>query len=256
MKTDYVRNPGFIVNPGFFTFKFDNVKKGRRRMIKNIKTKKLIRNNHVIISGKVCGKLLFSHTAFGENFYSVTILVKRLRGYEDRVPVIASDRFLEALKGCRGQFVRIHGELHTYNRSGGERRHLDLFVFAHEVELLGSEFCLSENRIHLNGHVCKKPVYRITPLGREIADLLVAVNRPYGKSDYIPCVCWGKNAKYAAGFGLGMNVDMCGRIQSREYTKKFDDGRKESRMAYEVSIGRIDQEVSLNDKMCRGTLLK
>ena len=141
-----------------------------------------------------------------------------------------------------GEYIRIGGQFRSYNRHEEKKNRLVLSVFAREVEFLDEEVENAKtNQIFLDGYICKPPVYRKTPLGREIADLLLAVNRPYGKSDYIPCICWGRNARYATTFEIGSHVSVIGRIQSREYVKKLSEDEAERRIAYEVSVCKIEE---------------
>ena len=133
------------------------------------------------------------------------------------------------------------GQFRSYNRHEENKNKLVLSVFVREVNLLESEDEIQRpNSIFLDGYICKEPVYRKTPLGREIADLLLAVNRPYGKSDYIPCICWGRNARFAESFAIGGHIQLWGRIQSREYQKKIDENEYEKRIAYEVSVSKME----------------
>ena len=169
------------------------------------------------------------------------ILVKRLSDSEDRIPVMGSERLIDVTQDYVGEYIEIHGQFRPYNRHEEKRNRLVLSVFAREVEFVEEEEeTLPANQIFLDGYICKPPVYRKTPLGREIADLLMAVNRPYGKSDYIPCICWGRNARYASSFEVGSHVEVYGRIQSREYIKKIGEEQTEKRVAYEVSVNKIE----------------
>ena len=169
------------------------------------------------------------------------ILVKRLSDSEDRIPVMVSERLIDITQDYVGEYIEIHGQFRSYNRHEEKRNRLVLSVFAREVKFVGEEEeTVPVNQIFLDGYICKVPVYRKTPLGREIADLLLAVNRPYGKSDYIPCICWGRNARYADGFGVGEHVQLWGRIQSREYQKQVGDEEYETRVAYEISVSKLE----------------
>lgn len=181
---------------------------------------KIIENNQVTIIGEVASPFVFSHEVFGEGFYMADILVKRLSDCSDCIPVMISERLIDVSKDYRGEYVQINGQFRSYNRHEEKRNRLVLSVFAREVSFVEEETDKAKtNQIFLDGYICKAPVYRKTPLGREIADMLIAVNRPYGKSDYIPCICWGRNARFAAGFEVGGHVQIWGRIQSREYVK-------------------------------------
>lgn len=168
-------------------------------------------------------------------------LVKRLSDSEDRIPVMVSERLVDVTQDYVGQYVEIHGQFRSYNRHEEKHNRLVLSAFARELKFLEEEDSLAPvNQIFLDGYICKPPVYRKTPLGREIADLLLAVNRPYGKSDYIPCICWGRNARYASAFEVGGHVLIWGRIQSREYMKRIGENETQKRIAYEVSVSKLE----------------
>ena len=200
---------------------------------------KIIENNQVTIMGEVASRFTFSHEVFGEGFYMVDVLVKRLSNSEDRIPLMISERLIDVTKDYTGEFIMASGQFRSYNRHEEHKNHLVLSVFVREVAFVDEELDGAKtNNILLDGYICKAPVYRKTPLGREIADLLLAVNRPYGKSDYIPCICWGRNARYASGFAVGEHVQILGRIQSREYVKKLSETEK--RVAYEVSVSKLE----------------
>ena len=202
---------------------------------------KIIENNQVEIMGKIASQFTFSHQVFGEGFYMVDVLVKRLSDSEDRIPVMISERLLDVTQDCEGEYIHVTGQFRSYNRHEEKKNRLVLSVFAREVEFVeDDDETMKTNSIFLDGYICKPPVYRKTPLGREIADLLVAVNRPYGKSDYIPCICWGRNARFASGFEVGGRVQIWGRIQSREYVKKINETESEKRVAYEVSVSKLE----------------
>lgn len=202
---------------------------------------KIIENNQVTIIGQVASEFVFSHEVFGEGFYIVEILVNRLSNSCDRIPVMVSDRLMDVTQDYTGEYIAAHGQFRSYNRHEEQKNRLVLSVFAREVEFVEEQPDGSKtNTILLDGYICKEPVYRKTPLGREIADVLMAVNRPYGKSDYIPCICWGRNARFAAGFEVGEHIQVLGRIQSREYVKKISDTETEKRVAYEVSVSKLE----------------
>ena len=192
---------------------------------------KIIENNQVSIMGKIDTGFTFSHQVFGEGFYTMELLVRRLSDSEDRIPVMVSERLLDITQDYTGQ----------YNRHEEKHNRLVLSVFAREVNFVEEQDeSLPVNQIFLDGFICKPPVYRKTPLGREIADMLLAVNRPYSKSDYIPCICWGRNARYASAFTVGGHVLLWGRIQSREYMKRIGENQSERRTAYEVSVSKLE----------------
>lgn len=214
-----------------------SVKEGRNiRMVD-----KVIENNRVTIIGEVVSEFTFSHEVYGEGFYTVDISVNRLSNSVDIIPLLISERLLDVTEDLRGVLVEATGQFRSYNRHEETKNRLVLSIFVKEIEFLddyGDD--ISTNQIFLDGYICKPPIYRKTPLGREIADILIAVNRPYGKSDYIPCIAWGRNARYAAGFMVGSHIQVVGRIQSREYTKHIDENTCEKRVAYEVSVSKID----------------
>lgn len=204
-----------------------------------------IENNQVTISGTIVSNFEFSHEIFGEGFYTAQLESKRRSDDSDIIPIMVSDRLVDVKADWIGQEIRIFGQFRSYNRHKDNKSHLILSVFAREIEVEEFEngepsISNDENRIFLDGYICRQPIYRKTPLGREITDILVAVNRPYGKSDYIPCIAWGRNARYTSGLEVGTGVRIDGRIQSREYLKKMPDGEAEKRTAYEVSVSRIE----------------
>lgn len=171
----------------------------------------------------------------------VDVLVKRLSNSDDRIPLMISERLIDVKQDYTGCYIMASGQFRSYNRHEEQKNHLVLSVFVREIEFIDEELDGAKtNTILLDGYICKKPVYRKTPLGREIADLLLAVNRPYGKSDYIPCICWGRNARFASGFEVGEHVQILGRIQSREYIKKITETETEKRTAYEVSVSKLE----------------
>lgn len=190
-------------------------------------------NNQVTIQGYIAAELLYSHEVFGEKFFDTCVAVFRESGAVDFVPLMVSERLVDPCKEHRGRFLEVTGQFRSFNQCEEEKKKLVLYVFATDITWLEEEnYC---NEAVLEGFICKKPVYRKTPLGREIADVLLAVNRPYGKSDYIPCICWGRTAKYASGLDVGTKVKMRGRIQSREYFKKIED-KEIKKEAYELSV--------------------
>ena len=203
---------------------------------------KVFTNNQVTIAGEVVSEFTFSHEVYGEHFYIVNIAVCRLSNSYDVIPVMVSERLIDVTSDYRGCVLQVSGQFRSYNRHEENRNRLVLSVFAREAVLASQEDEDEQNPNHifLDGYVCKKPVYRKTPLGREIADLLLAVNRPYGKSDYIPCICWGRNARFASAFEVGEHVQVMGRIQSREYMKKITETESQKRVAYEVSVSKLE----------------
>ncbi len=205
-------------------------------------TDKVFENNQVILAGEVVSEFTFSHDVFGEGFYLMDVSVGRLSESYDTIPVMVSERLVRVSDSIVGRYVVINGQFRSYNRHEENRNRLVLSVFAREVHFEEEEEISDQNPnfIFLDGFVCKKPIYRKTPLGREIADILLAVNRPYGKSDYIPCICWGRNARFADGFEVGAHIQIWGRIQSREYQKKLSETEFEKRIAYEVSVSKLE----------------
>lgn len=202
---------------------------------------KIIENNQVTIMGEVASGFIFSHEVFGEGFYIVEVLVKRLSNSDDRIPLMVSERLIDVTSDYTGEYIMAAGQFRSYNRHDEQKNRLVLSVFVREVSFVEEELDGAKtNNILLDGYICKAPIYRKTPLGREIADLLLAVNRPYGKSDYIPCICWGRNARFASSFTVGEHVQVLGRIQSREYVKKLTEIETEKRIAYEVSVSKLE----------------
>lgn len=206
-----------------------------------IMSDKIIENNQVTIMGEVASEFTYSHEVFGEGFYMVDVLVRRLSNSEDRIPLMISERLIDVSQDYTGEFIMVTGQFRSYNRHEEFKNRLVLSVFVREVEFIEEELDGAKtNHILLEGYICKRPIYRKTPLGREIADLLLAVNRPYGKSDYIPCICWGRNARFASGFEVGEHVQILGRIQSRDYVKKISETETQTRTAYEVSVSKLE----------------
>ena len=202
---------------------------------------KIVENNQVTISGKIASGFNFDHETYGEKFYIVYVNVQRMSDACDIVPVTVSNRLIDISEDYTGQFVSVTGQFRSYNKVDGKKRILMLSVFAQEFEIFEEDVEINnDNYIYLDGYICKEPIYRNTPLGREIADLLLAVNRPYGKSDYIPCICWGRNARFAGNLEVGTHILLSGRIQSRDYIKRYADGKEEERTAYEVSVSKLE----------------
>ena len=204
-------------------------------------TDKIIENNQVSIMGEIISDFTFSHEVYGEGFYMMDISVKRLSESYDIIPVMISERLIDVTQDYKGEMIQIFGQFRSYNRHEEKKNRLVLSIFAREISFVEEESeKIKSNQIFLDGYICKNPVYRKTPLGIEIADMLLAVNRPYGKSDYIPCICWGRNARFASGFEVGGHVQIWGRIQSREYVKKLEDETTQKRVAYEVSVSKLE----------------
>ena len=202
-------------------------------------------NNHLILVGKIVSEKNYSHEIYGEKFYIFNLEVVRLSSTTDIIPITISERLLTDLEIVIGKEVKVEGQFRSYNSYENERNRLILTVFAKEIEEVvkeESEEAKDEvtNEVTLVGYVCKKPIYRQTPFGREIADVLLAVNRAYNKSDYIPCIAWGRNARFCQNMEVGTEVKIIGRVQSRSYEKKHEDGTTETRVAYEVSIASME----------------
>ena len=194
-------------------------------------------NNRVFLTGKVTEEARFSHEVFGEGFYEIKLEVPRLSQQIDVLPITISERLLATHDASVGATLSIIGQFRSYNKLEQERSRLMLTVFARDVSEADDE--PNPNVIELEGYICKPPLYRTTPFKREICDLLLAVNRAYNKSDYIPCIAWGRNARYVNGLAVGDRIAVQGRIQSREYQKMSEDGSQITKTAYEVSISRV-----------------
>ncbi len=206
-------------------------------------------NNHLVLMGKVTSEKRFSHEIYGERFFIFDMEVPRLSSTQDIIPVTISERLISEDTLQVGKKILIKGQFRSYNSYENEKNKLILTVFAKDIfsedeiekelgEQEGKE--IVSNEVVLTGYICKKPIYRQTPFGREIADLLLAVNRAYNKSDYIPAIAWGRTARFCQNIEVGTEVKVTGRVQSRTYEKKFEDGRSETRVAYEVSIGSLE----------------
>lgn len=198
-------------------------------------------NNKVIVAGTVDSELTFSHMIYGEKFYLFRLTVPRLSENNDIINITISERFFPIAKPSIGDKLLIQGQFRSYNNFSDVGNRLILTVFVKNIEKIDDADSIpNPNKIFLNGYVCKPPVYRTTPFQREIADILLAVNRSYNKSDYIPCIAWGRNAKYAETLTVGCNLHIWGRIQSREYQKKINDEEYETKTAYEISVSKLE----------------
>ena len=210
----------------------------------------LLENNHLVLVGKVTSDKTYSHEIYGEKFYIFDLEVPRLSSAVDIIPITVSERLLTDLNLEIGTKLSIEGQFRSYNSYQNERNKLILTVFAKDIVEIKDEPKKEDseeekkdvvtNEVTLSGYVCKKPIYRQTPFDREISDLLLAVNRAYNKSDYIPCIAWGRNARFCQNMEVGTEVKIIGRVQSRKYEKKFEDGTSETRVAYEVSISSME----------------
>ncbi len=218
-------------------------------------------NNHLVLMGKVTSEKRFSHEIYGESFYIFDMEVPRLSDAQDIIPVTISERLIPEGTLEIGKKVLIKGQFRSYNSFENEKNKLILTVFAKDIffeDEIENEVNNEENKelvsneVILTGYICKKPIYRQTPFGREIADLLLAVNRAYNKSDYIPAIAWGRTARFCQNLEVGTEVRVTGRVQSRTYEKKFEDGTSQTRVAYEVSIGSLEviseKENSMEEK--------
>ena len=209
-----------------------------------------LENNYLTLVGKVTGEKKFSHEIYGESFYVFNLEIPRLSGNSDIIPITVSERLIKEDTLQEGKKLLIKGQFRSYNSYENEKNRLILTVFAKDIvevkeneEDEENEMVKKDtvtNEVVLVGYICKKPIYRQTPFGREISDLLLAVNRAYNKSDYIPCIAWGRNARFCQNLEVGTEVKIVGRVQSRNYEKKHEDGSIETRVAYEVSIGSLE----------------
>lgn len=205
-----------------------------------------ITNNQAQVTGVIADEFVFNHEIYSEKFYTFTLNIPRLSGTDDSVRIMVSERLLSDEAFKKGDTVDIEGQFRSYNsyEDNGENR-LVLTVFAKDIKKCDCDKSHNPNTLYLNGYICKSPVYRTTPFGREITDLLVAVNRSYNKSDYIPVIAWGRNARYAKNLNVGDNVKVWGRIQSRKYQKRISEDEIITKTAYEVSVNRM--ELAQND---------
>lgn len=203
-------------------------------------TEQGINHNQVEVAGQICSTFEYSHEIFGEGFYTVKLLVNRLSEATDEIPLLVSERLIDINSDYRGKLVKASGQFRSFNKHEENRNHLILSVFVRDIEFLETMEDVKPNQIILDGFICKQPVYRMTPLGREICDILLAVNRSYGKSDYIPCICWGRNARFAGNLEIGSRIQLIGRIQSREYQKRVNESQIIRRVAYEVSVNKLE----------------
>lgn len=202
----------------------------------------LMNNNEATAIGRVTNIPTFSHRHFDEDFYIFELEVPRLSENFDTINVMVSNKLISPDEVRTNDVYEVHGQFRSYNNYSGVGNKLMLVLFAKEIFLRNDEISAEEkpNSLYLSGYICKEPVYRTTPFGREITDILVAVNRAYGKSDYIPCIAWGRNAKYTAKLSVGDHVEIWGRMQSREYHKRLDNDETVVKKAYEISVSRIN----------------
>lgn len=205
----------------------------------------LMENNKVYIAGITVGEPVFSHEVYGEAFYSVKMEVARLSDAVDVLPITVSERLARPGEMLVGTHMQLWGQIRSYNSyvESERRNRLMLTLFARDIVIAANSDEAGHknpNEIFLNGYICKPPTHRMTPFGREITDMLLAVNRSYNKSDYIPCIAWGRNSRYASRMSVGDRIKLLGRMQSREYQKKLSEDTVETRVAYEVSISKIE----------------
>ena len=203
------------------------------------------KNNKVYVSGEIVSEGVFSHEIYGEGFYEFFVSVKRLSGQADVLPVTISERLIKGADIGRGSQISAIGQFRSYNKIDSGKSRLMLTIFVRE--LLEDAPEKNPNNILLSGYICKPPVYRTTPFNREIADLLIAVNRAYNKSDYIPCIAWGRNARFAKNLAVGEKIAISGRIQSREYQKRLSETDVKTMTAYEVSVSKLAAFDSADD---------
>lgn len=217
----------------------------------DVMKQRIIENNKVTLSGEIVSDFTFSHKVCGEGFYITYLSTERISGAIDVIPIIVSERLVDVKADWKGIQVKIGGQFRSHNKYVGDRSRLSLSVFVmefEEIEVL--PFTNGLNRIFLDGHICKHTDYRITPFKREICDVFIAVNRQYGKSDYIPCIVWGRNARFASGLNIGTHIQIEGRIQSRKYLKRINETDFEERTIYEVSANTINVIEESEGKEC------
>lgn len=200
-----------------------------------------VEDNEAQAVGLVNSYLEYSHEVHGERFYTFMVTVERLSENHDEICVTVSERILADVALNIGDKIEVTGQFRSYNNYTDSGNRLLLTLFARDIRPVPVDTCHS-NEIYLNGYLCKQPVYRTTPFGREIADILLAVNRAYNKSDYIPCIAWGRNARYVKNLSVGQNLKIWGRMQSREYQKRLSEEQTVTKTAYEVSISRLAAE--------------
>ena len=203
---------------------------------------RIIESNQLLLTGVIATPFSFSHEAYGERFYITYLSIMRFSGNQDLIPIMVSERLVDTTKDLTGEWARVEGDYRSQNLKVNGKSKVSLYAFARTFDISGSFDKDDENDIYLEGFVCKQPSYRKTPLGREITDIVLAVNRPYGKSDYIPCIFWGRNAKFTKECDVSTKLIISGRIQSREYAKHIGEGvEPEIRTAYEVSVSKVER---------------
>lgn len=203
---------------------------------------RIIENNQLLLTGVITTPFSFDHESHGERFYITYLSIMRFSGNQDLIPVMVSERLVNTTKDLTGEWARVEGDYRSKNLKVNGKNKLSLYAFARTFDVSGNFDKDDENDIYLEGFVCKQPTYRTTPLGREITDVMLAVNRPYGKTDYIPCVFWGRNAKFTNTCEVGIKMIVYGRIQSREYVKHIEgEVEPEVCTAYEVSVSKVER---------------
>ena len=195
-------------------------------------------NNKVHLMGKITSLPKLSHEVYDERFFEINLEISRLSGSVDVIPIIVSEKLLGEYNFAVGQDLNIVGQFRSYNKQIDGKSKLVLTVFVREILEINATN-EDTNSIELTGYICKEPIFRTTPFKREICDVLLAVNRAYNKSDYLPCIAWGRNARYVKNMKVGEKISIFGRIQSRNYEKKYDNGLSEQKTAYEISIIKI-----------------
>ncbi len=207
----------------------------------------LMLNNKIYLEGKIISGLEFSHEMYGEGFYTFNLEVQRLSDAKDILLITVSERLISDMEIIVDAEVIVEGQLRSYNKFIDGANRLILTVFARDITKC-EERSKNPNQIYLDGYICKQPIYRTTPFGREIADMLLAVNRSYNKSDYIPTIAWGRNSRFCKGLEVGDNIRVWGRLQSREYQKRVSENELVKKIAYEVSISKMER-INKNDSI-------
>ena len=187
--------------------------------------------NQILLRGELDTLPAFSHESHGRRFYSFTLAVERLSGTMDLLHCVAAEELVQALDPSGGEMVELIGQVRSFNNRSGAGRRLVISAYAEQLRTCDDE---PANEVILCGSICRQPIFRRTPLGREICDLMLAVNRPYRRADYLPCILWGHTAQHCANFPVGTTLQLTGRLQSRTYVKQLETG-SEQRVAYEIS---------------------
>ena len=199
-----------------------------------------MKNNKATFSGEIISEFEYSHEVLGEKFYTSVLSVRRKSGVYDNIPFMVSERLVDVAELWTGQIVMLSGQIRSHNNRNGDKHKLVLFVFVREISLLDEREKYDSNNVVIDGYICKEPIYRRTPLGREITDVIFAVNRVYAKTDYVPSVFWGRSAKFISCLDVGTRIKAVGRLQSRDYVKKHEDGTEETKTTYELSVSTFE----------------